>query len=125
MRLLKDWQKEAPYSWVKEDHLVWDFAGTMDDLGQLYFDPILEQAQYQKRKSSKNGPKICPVCKGENSEYARRCIHKDSNGNRCDYFGRPSAAKTKRIRGRGKSRSRDATLKTTLWRDSADVVAYS
>ncbi|MFK9938761.1 hypothetical protein ACJEP1_25465, partial [Klebsiella pneumoniae] len=31
MRLLKDWQKEAPYSWVKEDHLVWDFAGTMDD----------------------------------------------------------------------------------------------
>lgn len=86
MRLLKDWQKEAPYSWVKEDHLVWDFAGTMDDLGQLYFDPILEQAQYQKRKSSKNGPKICPVCKGENSEYARRCIHKDSNGNRCEYF---------------------------------------
>ncbi len=86
MRLLKDWQKQPPYSWVKEDHLVWDFAGTMDDLGQLYFDPILEQAQYQRRKSSKNGPKICPVCKGENSEYARRCIHKDSNGNRCEYF---------------------------------------
>ncbi|WP_279027208.1 DEAD/DEAH box helicase [Gibbsiella quercinecans] len=86
MRLLKGWQMEAPYNFKKEDHLVWDFAGTMDELGQLYFDPILEQAQYQKRGKGKTEIKLCPICNGENSFHARRCIHKDANGNRCEYF---------------------------------------
>lgn len=86
MRLLKSWQKEEPYNMFKEDHLVWDFAGTMDELGQLYFDPILEEAQYQRRFDSKKEPKKCPICGHENSFFARRCIKKDSNGNRCEYF---------------------------------------
>lgn len=84
MRLLKPWQKEA--GMVKDDHLVWDFAGTMDELGQLYFHPVLEQAMYQRRGSDGKDPKICPICETENSFYARRCIGEDEGGNRCEYF---------------------------------------
>lgn len=72
MRLLKKWHIEAGYH--KQDHLVWDFAGTLDELGQLYFDPILEQAQYQNRNRTGKNPKHCEVCGSENSFYARRCI---------------------------------------------------
>lgn len=84
MRLLKPWQ--IAMGMVKTDHLVWDFAGTMDELGQLYFDPILEEAQYQRRFDSKKEPKKCPICGEENSFFARRCIRRDENGNRCEYF---------------------------------------
>lgn len=84
MRLLKKWHKEAGYK--KDDHLVLDYAGAMDELGKMYFDPILEQQQYQLRKS-KGGETIeCEVCKTENSKYARRCMGRDSNGNRCEFF---------------------------------------
>lgn len=84
MRLLKKWQIDA--GMVKNDHLVWDFAGTMDELGQLYFDPILEESLYQRRFDSKKEPKKCPICGTENSFFARRCINRDKNGNRCEYF---------------------------------------
>lgn len=84
MRLLKSHQKKM--GMVKEDHLVWDFAGTMDELGQLYFDPILEQQQYQNRFSNGKDPKKCPVCNTENSFYARRCVSRDHLGRRCEYF---------------------------------------
>lgn len=84
MRLLKAWQVAA--GMVKTDHLVWDFAGTMDELGQLYFDPILEEAQFQRRFDSKKEPKTCPICGEVNSFFARRCIKRDANGNRCEYF---------------------------------------
>ena len=83
MRLLKKWQIEA--GMVKTDHLVWDFAGTMDELGQLYFDPILEQAQYQRRFEAGKDPKRCPICDHENSFYARRCVNV-INGQRCEHF---------------------------------------
>lgn len=84
MRLLKAWQVAA--GMVKTDHLVWDFAGTMDELGQLYFDPILEEAQFQRRFDSKKEPKTCPICGQINSFFARRCVNRDANGNRCEYF---------------------------------------
>ncbi|QHJ81048.1 MAG: hypothetical protein [Bacteriophage sp.] len=84
MRLLKQWQIDA--GMVKNDHLVWDFAGTMDELGQLYFDPILEQALYQRRGTNGKDPKKCELCGTENSFYARRCVHVDDLGNRCEYF---------------------------------------
>lgn len=84
MRLLKKWQKEQ--GMVKNDHLVLDFGGSMDELGQLYFDPILEEAQYQTRNDKKKKTKECPICEKENSFYARRCIHKDQHGNRCEHF---------------------------------------
>lgn len=84
MRLLKSWHKEQ--GMVKDDHLVWDFAGTMDELGQLYFDPILEQAQFQKRFENGKDPKPCPMCGTQNSFYARRCIGTDHGGERCEHF---------------------------------------
>lgn len=84
MRLLRAWQ--IAMGMVKTDHLVWDFAGTMDELGQLYFDPILEEAQFQRKFDSKKEPKTCPICGELNSFYARRCVKRDSNGNRCEHF---------------------------------------
>lgn len=84
MRLLKKWHIEQGF--VKHDHLVLDFAGCMDELGELYFDPILEQAQFQRRHDNGKDPKFCPICGTENSFYARRCINTDESGNRCEHF---------------------------------------
>lgn len=84
MRLLKKWHIDQGFK--KDDHLVLDFAGCLDELGQLYFDPILEQAQFQNRFSTGKDPKHCPICGTENSFYARRCIHTDADGNRCEHF---------------------------------------
>ncbi|AUV57115.1 DNA helicase [Enterobacter phage Ec_L1] len=84
MRLLKKQQIEM--GMVKNDHLVWDFAGTMDELGQLYFDPILEQYQYQRKGDRTKDQEKCPLCGTMNSGFARRCMHRDEHGNRCEYF---------------------------------------
>lgn len=84
MRLLKAIQ--IAMGMVKNDHLVLDYAGTMDDLGALYFDPILEQSQFQRRGEGGKEEKECPICKTKNSFYARRCMNVDDNGERCEYF---------------------------------------
>lgn len=85
MRLLKREQIDAGYH--KEDHLVLDFSGTMFELGQLYEDPILEEAEAQRSKRS--GEQVpCHTCGTMNSPYARRCIGKDalSPDGRCEEF---------------------------------------
>lgn len=85
MRLLKPDQIAAGL--VKENHLCLDFTGTMFELGGLYEDPILEEAEAQRAKRS--GDQVpCPKCQTMNSPYARRCIGKDSTSpdGRCEEF---------------------------------------
>ncbi|WYC18285.1 chromatin remodeling complex ATPase [Citrobacter phage vB_CfrS_K1M] len=85
MRLLKDYQ--IAEGLVKENHLCLDFTGTMFELGALYEDPILEEAEAQRSKRS--GEQVpCPKCATMNSPYARRCIGKDalSPDGRCEEF---------------------------------------
>lgn len=85
MRQLKTYHKEV-LGMHKTDHLVLDFSGTMFEMGNLYFDPMLEKAQYELRKFQKKETKFCPICNVENSFYARRCMGNDDKGNRCEYF---------------------------------------
>lgn len=85
MRLLKPDQIAAGL--VKENHLCLDFTGTMFELGGLYEDPILEEAEAQRAKRS--GEHVpCPKCQTMNSPYARRCIGKDATSpdGRCEEF---------------------------------------
>lgn len=85
MRLLKPDQIAAGL--VKENHLCLDFTGTMFELGGLYEDPILEDAEAQRAKRS--GEQVpCPKCQTMNSPYARRCIGKDATSpdGRCEEF---------------------------------------
>jgi superfamily II DNA or RNA helicase len=85
MRLLKPDQIVSGL--VKENHLCLDFTGTMFELGGLYEDPILEEAEAQRAKRS--GEQVpCPKCQTMNSPYARRCIGKDATSpdGRCEEF---------------------------------------
>lgn len=73
MRLLKPFQKEAGY--FKEDHLVLDYSGTMDEMADMYADPVLERAVYDKAKQEDEADMvICGLCQQRNSPRARRCI---------------------------------------------------
>lgn len=85
MRLLKP--DQIAEGLVKENHLCLDFTGTMFELGGLYEDPILEEAEAQRAKRS--GEQVpCPKCQTMNSPYARRCIGKDATSpdGRCEEF---------------------------------------
>ena len=86
MRILKKKHKEM--GMVKDDHVVLDFAGTLDDMAELYFDPIIEEVQDQKFKTTRKGgdePRVCPACSYENSPFARRC-NNVIDGKRCEHF---------------------------------------
>jgi superfamily II DNA or RNA helicase len=85
MRKLKPEQIDADL--IKHDHLVLDYTDTMHEIGELYFDPILEKAELSRAK--RNGDTIpCPKCGAENSVFARRCIGKSKSDERCEYFFR-------------------------------------
>ncbi len=88
MRLLRKAHIEAGYQ--KDHALVLDYSGTMDDLGKVYFDPIIDQYMFQMAEINDDFI-TCPVCEeagrdGRNSPFARRCIHHDENGVRCEHF---------------------------------------
>lgn len=72
MRLLKPFQKEAGY--FKEDHLVLDYSGTMDEMAEMYADPVLERATHDKAIQEEVDMVICGLCQQKNSPRARRCI---------------------------------------------------
>lgn len=83
LRLLKPEQEDAGI--VKDSAMVLDYTDTFNELGELYFDPILEEADLSKAKE--DGDLItCPKCETENSFHAVRCRGVNSGGERCDFF---------------------------------------
>lgn len=76
----------------KPDALVMDYADVMNTLGHLYDNQILEQAELEKAKKEKKDLIECPKCMVDlgiqtmNSPSARRCIYRDSKGERCEHF---------------------------------------
>lgn len=84
MRLLKDFMIAAGL--VKDDHLVLDYSGTLDEMMTLYENPVLDECRTREDKANKKPTQVCPECDAENSMYARRCIGRDSSGLRCEHF---------------------------------------
>lgn len=71
----------------KHDALILDYTDTLEIMGNIYDDPIIDKATAAKAKQ-KGEPVPCPKCNTENSEYAVRCIgaDNDSMDGRCDHF---------------------------------------
>tara|TARA_R110000850_G_scaffold11976_4_gene40734 strand:+ start:14578 stop:16431 length:1854 start_codon:yes stop_codon:yes gene_type:complete len=67
--------------------LVLDYSSTLECLGELYNNPLLEEAQLSKGKFKAELIE-CPSCYTQNSQYARRCIGDDnsSTDGRCEHF---------------------------------------
>lgn len=74
IQLLGRCMRLGPEGSNKVDHLVLDYSGTMDAMGPLYSDPILERAKLDKDKKENKDLKECPVCGCMNSPTARRCL---------------------------------------------------
>lgn len=71
---------------TKADCLVLDYGDVFARLGDLYENPILEDAIVAKAKKDKQ-MEPCPKCAEMNSIMARRCIGRDEETNiRCEYF---------------------------------------
>lgn len=86
MRLLTSEHEEAGYS--KKDHLVLDYSGTMDEMSELYENPILDECRAKESIARKDPTMECPICGTLNHETAARCVGRDRAGNRCEYFFR-------------------------------------
>jgi len=84
MRLLKEVHEQR--GMVKDDHLVLDYSGTLDEMMELYENPILDECRAREDKAYDKPTVQCPECQTENSLSARRCIGRVSNGDRCDHF---------------------------------------
>ncbi|URC22382.1 ATP-dependent DNA helicase [Serratia phage vB_SmaM-Susuwatari] len=85
MRKLK--KEHLALGLTKDDNMVLDYAGTMDDLGEMYFSDFTEQYNWDKAKEN-DEYQDCPKCGELNSLFARRCRgeDKDSSDGRCEYF---------------------------------------
>lgn len=101
MRLLKPFLSEAGI--IKEDHLVLDYTDTMAELGEMYANPILEQAALARAKKN-HDTKKCPSCGTENAPGARRCIGESASSpdGRCEYFWSSKVCEDRMIDGIGK-----------------------
>jgi len=60
----------------KQDCAVLDYSETMESLGEMFNDPILESAQLEKSKKEQSTIE-CRRCNAINSSFARRCMGKD------------------------------------------------
>lgn len=72
---------------TKDDNMVLDYAGTMEDLGEMYFSDFTEQYNWEKAVEN-DEYQDCPECGAQNSLFARRCrgeVPTSSDG-RCEYF---------------------------------------
>lgn len=96
LRLLKDEQKQAGI--IKDEALVLDYTDTFAELGELYFNPILEEAQFSKSKEEHDLIE-CPRCGEQNSKFAVRC-RGEANGQRCDFFWRSRLCKDFYVEGK-------------------------
>lgn len=85
LRTLKPHQIEDGI--VKNDALVLDYTDTMESMGNIYENPILDIALSQKAVANKQSVK-CQRCGTANSQYAVRCIGQDqeSADGRCEYY---------------------------------------
>ena len=83
LRQLKD--EHIAKGMVKNDALVMDFTDTFESMGDIYDDPIVNQAIASK-KSSREDMIECPSCSTLNSKFARRCAGIDAKGQRCEHF---------------------------------------
>lgn len=73
---------------VKDSALILDFTDTIEAMGNIYEDPILQQAMEQKGKAPKGETQECPLCATLNSEYAVRCVGQSQNSEdgRCEHY---------------------------------------
>lgn len=77
-RLLKPFLAEQGI--VKDDHLILDYAGVFESMGDIYNDPMLDKA-LAKFAEDVNAPKTCPECKTKNEPHAVHCITED-----CEHY---------------------------------------
>lgn len=86
LRILKPEQVEQGL--VKDDALILDFTDTLESFGDIYDDPIIQQAMEQKGSKGEGTPQECPLCATSNSEYAVRCVgqSKNSDDGRCEHY---------------------------------------
>lgn len=76
-------KKQIESGLTKNDALILDYAETMESMGDIYDDPILNKALAQKAQD--DGEFLeCPACETKNSKHAIRCI--GGGLNRCDYY---------------------------------------
>ena len=86
LRTLKPQQIEQGL--VKNDALILDYTDAIESMGDIYDDPIVQQAMEQKGSKGEGEQQECPLCATMNSEYAVRCIGHDqtSEDGRCEHY---------------------------------------
>lgn len=86
LRTLKPHQIEQGL--VKNDALILDYTDAIESMGDIYDDPIVQQAMEQKGTKGEGTPQECPLCATMNSEYAVRCIGQaqTSDDGRCEHY---------------------------------------
>jgi ribosomal protein L40E len=84
LRILE--QEDIDNGFEKTDGLILDYTDTFESFGDIYDDPLLEQARASKSTFTGESQE-CPVCSKENSQFAVRCIGEaDNEEGRCEHF---------------------------------------